>query len=54
MNVDECTICVSELEDREKVRTLRCGHTFHVGCIDKWIVVNLKCPNCRENVAHNP
>jgi len=43
-----CTIC---LEDATQADTqwaqLRCGHTFHPGCINHWLSLNPICPTCR-------
>ncbi|XP_073026321.1 RING-H2 finger protein ATL40-like [Primulina eburnea] len=44
----ECSVCLSALEDGERVRLLpNCNHSFHVDCIDKWLASNLTCPVCR-------
>ncbi|XP_072999770.1 E3 ubiquitin-protein ligase ATL41-like [Typha latifolia] len=46
----ECVVCLSVLEDEEKVRQLpNCKHVFHVGCIDKWLHENSTCPVCRTD-----
>ncbi|KAK7333506.1 hypothetical protein VNO80_30280 [Phaseolus coccineus] len=45
-----CSICFLDFEDEEFVRTLpNCGHFFHLVCIDKWLVQQGSCPNCRIN-----
>ena len=36
-----------------KVRGLPCAHNFHVGCIDEWLRLNVKCPRCRCSVFPN-
>ncbi|KAL7104028.1 hypothetical protein ACP275_08G218400 [Erythranthe tilingii] len=47
---EECSVCLSILEDGEIVRTLpNCKHTFHAECIDKWFDTNSTCPICRMN-----
>ncbi|KAG4921763.1 hypothetical protein JHK82_050709 [Glycine max] len=34
-----------DFEDEEFVRTLpKCGHFFHLVCIDKWLVQQGSCP----------
>lgn len=44
----ECSVCLSALEDGERVRLLpNCKHSFHVDCIDKWLGSNSTCPICR-------
>jgi E3 ubiquitin-protein ligase RHA2 len=35
----------------ERVRKLRCNHTFHKECLDKWLQLYLAtCPLCRTRV----
>ena len=36
-----------------QVRGLPCAHNFHVGCIDEWLRLNIKCPRCRCSVFPN-
>ena len=36
-----------------QVRGLPCAHNFHVGCIDEWLRLNVKCPRCRCSVFPN-
>jgi len=49
-----CVICVCELEEGEEVRTLPCGHVFHRGCIDTWLLSDAygakSCPVCMKEV----
>uniref|UniRef100_A0A0E0L3T9 RING-type domain-containing protein n=1 Tax=Oryza punctata TaxID=4537 RepID=A0A0E0L3T9_ORYPU len=48
---DVCAICLGEFADGEKVRVLpRCGHGFHVRCVDAWLVSHGSCPTCRRQV----
>ncbi|XP_052210896.1 RING-H2 finger protein ATL5-like [Diospyros lotus] len=47
----ECAVCLSELEDGELFRILpKCGHSFHVDCIDMWFDSHSNCPLCRAPV----
>ncbi|XP_011003837.1 PREDICTED: RING-H2 finger protein ATL63-like [Populus euphratica] len=44
----ECVICLSPFEENEAGRSLtRCGHGFHVECIDMWLNSHSNCPVCR-------
>lgn len=47
----ECVVCLEEFEDGEKGRTLpKCGHNFHLDCIDMWLHSHSTCPLCRASV----
>ncbi|GAB4838673.1 hypothetical protein Ancab_028217 [Ancistrocladus abbreviatus] len=49
--ISECAICLSEFADGDLMRILpRCGHVFHVSCIDTWLCCHSSCPSCRELV----
>nr|CAD1828509.1 unnamed protein product [Ananas comosus var. bracteatus] len=53
--VAECAVCLSEFAEGEKVRTLpRCGHRFHIQCIDMWFLSHSTCPLCRSAVERPP
>ncbi|KAJ0748197.1 putative transcription factor C2H2 family [Helianthus annuus] len=43
----DCPICLEEFVVGQGVRGLPCAHNFHVACIDKWLILNTKCPRCR-------
>ena len=46
-----CSVCLSEFEDGQTVKTLRCGHSFHPECIDTWLVnERAVCPVCRQGI----
>lgn len=42
----ECSICCDEIGCARA--TLACNHTFHLGCIGRWILKNESCPMCRR------
>ncbi|KAJ3061697.1 hypothetical protein HDU98_002390 [Podochytrium sp. JEL0797] len=33
-----CSICISDYEEGEVLRELPCGHAFHEGCVDEWLM----------------
>ena len=42
-----CSICYDDDEDQTIIRKLKCGHEFHLSCIDLWLTNNKSCPICR-------
>lgn len=47
----ECSVCLSDFEDGEKIRQLKCKHRFHKDCVDKWLQQYwATCPLCRTRV----
>ncbi|KFK24680.1 hypothetical protein AALP_AA8G011200 [Arabis alpina] len=47
----ECAICLGEFADGERIRVLPpCNHSFHMSCIDTWLVSHSSCPNCRHDL----
>lgn len=48
----ECVICLTVFEEKEMGRKLpKCGHAFHVECIDMWLHSHSTCPICRASVV---
>ena len=41
-----CAICVADMEEGDSMRLFTCGHGFHAGCVDRWLVVRRVCPLC--------
>lgn len=51
---ETCTVCLSDFEENENIRKLRCNHIFHPECIEKWLDINKKCPMCRKEIDNDP
>ncbi|KAG2554736.1 hypothetical protein PVAP13_9KG591301 [Panicum virgatum] len=52
ISVSECAVCLSEFEERERVRLLpNCSHAFRIDCIDTWLQGSARCPFCRSDVT---
>ncbi|XP_038707002.1 RING-H2 finger protein ATL66-like [Tripterygium wilfordii] len=48
----ECCICLSLLEDEDKVKVLPdCNHEYHSECVDKWLSTQSSCPLCRASLG---
>jgi Ring finger domain len=48
----DCSVCLGDFEDGDLVRLLpKCGHAFHVPCIDTWLRAHVNCPVCRSRVV---
>ena len=41
-----CTICQQDIY-LDIIRHLKCNHSYHINCIDRWFIENKKCPQCR-------
>eukprot|EP00922_Rhytidocystis_sp_ex-Travisia-forbesii_P063838 GHVS01094944.1.p1 GENE.GHVS01094944.1~~GHVS01094944.1.p1 ORF type:complete len:712 (-),score=170.90 GHVS01094944.1:495-2630(-) len=41
-----CSICLSDFSTGDELRLLRCRHSFHQTCIDRWLLLNCCCPLC--------
>ncbi|XP_051140453.1 RING-H2 finger protein ATL79-like [Andrographis paniculata] len=45
-----CAICLSEIAVGERISVVeKCGHGFHVECIQRWLASHSSCPTCRAN-----
>ncbi|KAF9427291.1 hypothetical protein BGZ94_005174 [Podila epigama] len=46
-----CSICLTEYEVGDQVRTLPCYHQYHQACIDPWLLqVASLCPICKRDL----
>ena len=43
-----CNICLAPYEVGDELRTVRCMHSFHKLCIDRWLRMNAVCPVCKN------
>lgn len=51
----DCAVCITELAEGETARVLpRCGHGFHVDCVDMWLRSHSTCPLCRCPAVDEP
>jgi RING-like zinc finger len=54
---DICVICFEQFNNGDRLRVLPCSHSFHVGCIDKWLCgshsfqdcYTAGCPTCKKH-----
>ncbi|XP_009781442.1 RING-H2 finger protein ATL67 [Nicotiana tabacum] len=50
----QCSICLSEYQENEVLRIMpKCGHSFHLSCIDIWLRKQSTCPVCRLSVPES-
>lgn len=49
-NARECVICMMDFISGDTVRYLPCMHTYHLECIDDWLMRSFTCPSCMEPV----
>ena len=47
----ECTICITEIEEGDRVGILPCSHLFHADCLQQWITRKNACPLCQTELA---
>ena len=54
-----CAICLSQFAALDEIRVLPCGHAFHRGCCDQWLLgrrcrpttFTKACPVCRRDAS---
>lgn len=48
----DCRVCLGRFEPESVVNRLTCGHVFHRGCLEKWMVEyrHATCPLCRTHL----
>ncbi|KAK7292582.1 hypothetical protein RJT34_15433 [Clitoria ternatea] len=48
-----CVICLQEYKEKEVLRIIpKCGHSFHLSCIDMWLRKQSTCPVCRLSLQN--
>jgi hypothetical protein len=58
---NECVICLEHFCHGDRLRVLPCNHSFHVGCIDRWLSGSHSfqdcdtsgCPTCKKHPCAN-
>jgi hypothetical protein len=48
---DTCAICLGTMRKNSNVYDLKCGHHFHIRCLDKWAKRKMECPICRDTIT---
>jgi len=56
-----CVICMENFQEDDRLRVLPCCHSFHVGCIDRWLSGSRSfdecdtsgCPICKKRPENN-
>lgn len=43
---EDCTICLQTKKEGD-IRMIKCTHSYHYKCINKWLNIKQTCPNCR-------
>ncbi|KAG8214705.1 hypothetical protein J3R82DRAFT_9790 [Butyriboletus roseoflavus] len=52
--IDRCLICLDDYNPQDELRVLTCKHTFHQGCVDRWLETGRNnCPACRTKGVGN-
>ena len=46
----ECSVCIEDLKEGEKVVFLPCKHWFHEDCVVLWLKEHNTCPVCRSPI----
>lgn len=50
----ECSICLCDFEEDDKVKRLKCGHMFHLDCAEEWLTKhNYTCSVCNTEAGEH-
>lgn len=45
----DCSVCLEKIITGKSGMIMRCGHTYHLKCLNDWIITgNPTCPMCRQ------
>ncbi|KAL7152950.1 hypothetical protein ABFS83_04G133000 [Erythranthe nasuta] len=50
----KCTICQEEYEAGDETGKLKCGHSYHIYCIEQWLGQKNTCPVCKTPALSQP
>ena len=45
---NDCSVCLDEISQTTGSATMACGHSFHIGCLARWLNKMETCPYCRH------
>ena len=46
-----CVVCLKDFDGYDfNCKKLKCGHNFHMKCIDEWLTHSKSCPICRKEI----
>ena len=48
-----CCVCLEDVCQGQRVRTLPCLHTFHADCVEEWLKNKKTCPLCQFSIDSN-
>lgn len=52
--IPDCAICLDKLLQNDSIKRLpRCGHVFHIVCVERWLRLRDSCPLCQSSVLIN-
>ncbi|KAL4454981.1 hypothetical protein ABPG74_006363 [Tetrahymena malaccensis] len=47
---EQCSVCLIEFQENDKIRITICDHIFHSECLLQWLKSQENCPNCRKDL----
>ena len=48
-----CSICLDNCWDsQENLTVIKCGHAFHISCLNTWLQNHWNCPLCKKSVSN--